>query len=243
MICFSSPFDRSAIDFLEEINNPIYKIASFEITDIDLIEYAASKGKPMIISTGIADYNDIKLAVDTCRNVGNNDITLLKCTSSYPAPVNEANLIMMNKFAKDFNVTIGLSDHTLGIEIPIVATSLGAKVIEKHFILNNSIGGPDAAFSLDEKDFAQMVKSIRIAELAIGNESYDLTDKQIKGKQFARSLYISNNVKAGDVVSSKNVRSVRPGYGLHPKYLKDILGKKFKSNMDLGSKFSLDDIE
>ena len=243
LICFSSPFDRTAIDFLEEINNPIYKIASFEITDIDLIEYAASKGKPMIISTGIADYNDIKLAIDTCRNAGNNDITLLKCTSSYPAPVNEANLIMMNKFAKDFNVTIGLSDHTLGIEIPIVATSLGAKVIEKHFILNNSIGGPDAAFSLDEKDFAQMVKSIRIAELAIGNESYDLTDKQIKGKQFARSLYISNNVKAGDVVSSKNVRSVRPGYGLHPKYLKDILGKKFKSNMDLGSKFSLDDIE
>ena len=151
LVCFSSPFDVTAVDFLEQFDVPAYKIASFEITDIPLIEYTASKGKPMIMSTGIATYEDIQLAVGTCRAVGNNDITILKCTSAYPAPIEEANLIMMQQFAKDFDVKVGISDHTLGITLPVAATMLGASVIEKHFILDKSIGGPDAAFSLTKQ--------------------------------------------------------------------------------------------
>ena len=242
-VCFSSPFDFTAVDFLEQFDVPIYKIASFEITDIPLIEYTASKGKPMIMSTGIATYEDIQLAVDTCRAVGNNDITILKCTSAYPAPIEEANLIMMQQFAKDFDVKVGLSDHTLGITLPVAATMLGASVIEKHFILDKSIGGPDASFSLDEAEFTQMVKAVRGAQKAIGKVSYELTEKQKSGKQFSRSLYVSKDVNKGDVITKENVRSVRPGYGLHPKHLKDILGKIFKSNIEKGTAFSLDMIK
>ena len=238
-VCFSSPFDFTAVDFLEQFDVPIYKIASFEITDIPLIEYTASKGKPMIMSTGIATYEDIQLAVDTCRAVGNNDITILKCTSAYPAPIEEANLIMMQQFAKDFDVKVGLSDHTLGITLPVAATMLGASVIEKHFILDKSIGGPDAAFSLDEAEFTQMVKAVRGAQKAIGKVSYELTEKQKSGKQFSRSLYVSKDVKKGDLISKENVRSVRPGYGLHPKHLEDILGKTFKSDIEKGTALSL----
>lgn len=242
LVCFSSPFDFSAVDFLEKLNVPAYKIASFEITDIPLIRYTASKGKPMIISTGIASYEDIKLAVDTCRAVGNNDITILKCTSSYPAPINEANMIMMQQFAKDFDVKVGLSDHTLGITLPVVATVMGASVIEKHFILDNSIGGPDAAFSLDEKEFSQMVKAVREAEQSIGVVSYELTDKQKSGKQFSRSLYVAQDVKKGEAVTKENVRSVRPGYGLHPKHLDVILGKTFNQDVEKGERFDNDKI-
>lgn len=236
LVCFSSPFDKTAVDFLEELNNPIYKIASFEITDIPLIEYTASKGKPMIISTGIAEYEDIKLAIETCKKVGNDDITILKCTSSYPAPIAEANLVMMQRFAKDFNVKVGLSDHTLGTTVPVVATALGAKVIEKHFILDKSIGGPDASFSLDEKEFTEMVIAVRNAEKAVGQETYELTEKQIAGKTFARSLYVAEDIKEGEVITEKNIRSVRPGHGLHPKYLKEVLGKKAKTELDKGER-------
>ena len=243
LVCFSSPFDFTAVDFLEQFDVPIYKIASFEITDIPLIEYTASKGKPMIMSTGIATYEDIQLAVGTCRAVGNNDITILKCTSAYPAPTEEANLIMMQQFAKDFDVKVGLSDHTLGITLPVAATMLGASVIEKHFIVDKSIGGPDASFSLDEAEFTQMVKAVRDAQKAIGKVSYELTEKQKSGKQFSRSLYVSKDVNKGDVITKENVRSVRPGYGLHPKHLKDILGKIFKSDIEKGTAFSLDMIK
>lgn len=243
LVCFSSPFDVTAVDFLEQFDVPAYKIASFEITDIPLIEYTASKGKPMIISTGIATYEDIQLAVDTCRAIGNSDITILKCTSAYPAPIEEANLIMMEQFAKDFDVKVGLSDHTLGITLPVVATVMGASVIEKHFILDKSIGGPDADFSLDEVEFTQMVKAVRGAQKAIGKVSYELTEKQKSGKQFSRSLYVSKDVKKGDVITKENVRSVRPGYGLHPKHLEDILGKTFKSDIEKGTAFSLDMIK
>lgn len=237
LVCFSSPFDKTAVDFLEDLNNPIYKIASFEITDIPLIEYVASKGKPIIMSTGIADYKDIKLAVDTCRKVGNNDITILKCTSSYPAPIDEANLVMMQRFAKDFTVKVGLSDHTLGTTVPVVATALGATVIEKHFILDKSIGGPDASFSLDEKEFTEMVQAVRNAEKSIGKESYELTEKQKAGKAFSRSLYVAEDIKKGEVITEKNVRSVRPGFGLHPKYLVKVIGKKATSNIEKGTPF------
>ena len=163
LVCFSSPFDLTAIDFLEELETPIYKIASFEITDIPLIEYAASKGKPMIISTGIAEVEDIELAIETCRKVGNNDITILKCTSAYPADPKDANLLTIPDIKSKFGVKAGLSDHTMGIEGPVVATVLGATVIEKHFILDKSIGGPDAHFSLDEKEFTEMVTAVRKA--------------------------------------------------------------------------------
>jgi pseudaminic acid synthase len=239
LVCFSSPFDKTAVDFLEKLNAPIYKIASFEITDIPLIEYTASKGKPMIMSTGIAGYEDIKLAVETCRKAGNNDITLLKCTSAYPAPIEEANLAMMQQFKKDFNVKVGLSDHTFGSTVPVVATALGATVIEKHFIIDHSIGGPDAAFSMDEKEFTEMVTAVREAEMAIGHVSYELTEKQIKGKQFARSLYIAEDIKKGEVFTEKNIRSVRPGYGEHPKFLNDVLGTKSKKNWEKGDRFSI----
>lgn len=243
LVCFSSPFDKTAVDFLEELECPIYKIASFEITDIPLIEYVASKGKPIIMSTGIAEYKDIQLAIETCRTVGNNDITILKCTSSYPAPIGEANLVMMQQFSKDFNVKVGLSDHTLGTTVPVVATALGATVIEKHFILDKKIGGPDASFSLDEQEFTQMVTAVRNAEKAIGKVSYELTEKQQAGKAFSRSLYVAENVKAGDVITEKNVRSVRPGFGLHPKYLKEIMGKKFITDVEKGIPFSTEIIE
>ncbi len=234
LVCFSSPFDKTAVDLLENLDCPIYKIASFEITDIPLIEYTASKGKPMIISTGIAEYEDVKLAVDTCRNVGNNDITILKCTSSYPAPIEEANLVMMKRFAEDFGVKVGLSDHTLGIVVPVVSVAMGATVIEKHFILDRGIGGPDASFSLNEQEFTEMVTAVRQAESAIGIESYTLTPKQQAGKAFSRSLYVAEDIKIGEIITEKNVRSVRPGFGMHPKYYKEIQGKKVKCDLEKG---------
>ena len=236
LICFSSPFDKTAVDFLEKLNVPAYKIASFEITDIPLIQYVASKGKPIIISTGIAELADIELAVDACKQVGNYDIALLKCTSSYPAPINEANMCMVKDLADRFNVISGLSDHTIGSTVPIVATALGAKIIEKHFILDRSIGGPDASFSMNEKEFTDMVRLIREAEDAIGFIDYNLTPKQVKSKDFSRSLYVIKNVQEGDIVSEQNVKSIRPGFGMHPKYLSEIMGKKFKMSVEIGTR-------
>lgn len=223
LICFSSPFDKTAVDMLEALDCPVYKIASFEITDIPLIEYAASKHKPMVLATGIATEEDIQLAVEACRRMGNNDITVLKCTSSYPAPVEEANLCMIRDLAERFQVKSGLSDHTLGSVSPIVAVTQGASMIEKHFILNRSIGGPDCSFSMEEKDFAQMVKDVRMAELSLGKTTYELTEKMRGSRSASRSLYVAEDMKAGEVITERNVRSVRPGFGLHPKYLKDIL--------------------
>lgn len=240
LICFSSPFDKTAVDFLENLNAPAYKIASFEITDIPLIEYVASKGKPIIISTGIAEIEDIELAVNACRKVGNNQIALLKCTSSYPAPINEANMSMVKDLATRFNVISGLSDHTLGSTVPIVATVFGAKIIEKHFILDRSIGGPDASFSMNEQEFTEMVKFVREAELAIGDVDYNLTPKQKKGKYFSRSLYVLKDVSAGDIISENNVGSIRPGFGMHPKFLPDLIGKKFLKKVEKGTRMSFD---
>ncbi len=240
LICFSSPFDKTAVDFLAKLNVPAYKIASFEITDIPLIEYTASKGKPIIISTGIADENDIQLAVDTCRKVGNNDIILLKTSSQYPAKIEDANLKMIPDLAKRFDVLSGLSDHTTGELIPVIATSLGATVIEKHFILDKKIGGPDASFSLDEKAFKQMVDAVRNVEDAIGKVAYSLSEKAQESRAFSRSLYIVKDIKEGEIFSEENVRSIRPGYGLHPKYLKDILGRKALKNIEKGTRFDLD---
>ena len=238
LICFSSPFDKTAVDFLETLNVPAYKIASFEITDIPLIEYVASKGKPIILSTGISEIKDIELALDACKRMGNHDIALLKCTSSYPAPIEEANMCMVKDLASRFNVISGLSDHTLGSTAPVVATVFGAKIIEKHFILDRSVGGPDASFSMNELEFTEMVKAVREAEKAVGEINYDLTEKQIKGRDFSRSLYVVEAVKKGDVVTEKNVRSIRPGFGLHPKHYKEVLGSSFIRNIEKGTPLS-----
>ncbi len=243
LICFSSPFDKTAVDFLETLNVPAYKIASFEITDIPLIEYVASKGKPIIISTGIAEIEDIKLALDACRRMGNNDIALLKCTSSYPAPIDEANMVMVKDLAERFDVISGLSDHTMGATVPIVATVMGAKIIEKHFILDRSIGGPDASFSMNEEEFTNMVKSIREAELAIGIVDYSLTEKQAKGKDFSRSLYVVEDIKEGGNITEKNIRSIRPGFGLHPKYYHQIMGKTVNKSLEKGERINFNDIK
>lgn len=243
LMCFSTPFDRTAVDFLETLGNPVYKIASFEITDIPLIAYAARKMKPMVISTGIATKEDIRLAVETCRSVGNEDITLLKCTSAYPASIEDANLLTISDMKQCFGVKVGLSDHTIGNEVALAATALGVEMIEKHFITDRSIGGPDAAFSMNREEFAAMVKSVRNVEKALGKVHYPTDPKQIKGRQFSRSLYVAEDMKAGDVITEKNVRSVRPSYGLHPKYLPEILGKKVNRDLTKGTRFSLGLVE
>jgi len=243
LICFSSPFDKNAVDFLENLNVPAYKVASFEITDIPLIKYIASKGKPVIISTGIAELKDIDLAIQTCQLEGNNNIALLKCTSSYPAPISEANLCMIKDLRERYDVITGLSDHTIGSTVPIMSIAYGAKIIEKHFIMDRSIGGPDSSFSMNEKEFSLMVKNIRDAEKSIGVVDYKLTKKQLQGRNFSRSLYIVKDVKKGDVLSESNIRSIRPGFGLHPKYYFEILGKTFKRDLESGDRLELKDVK
>lgn len=233
---FSTPFDKGAVDFLEQFNPSAYKIASFEITDYELIHYTASKGKPIIISTGIATIEEIQDAVDICKSVGNHEIILLKCTSAYPAALEDANLLTIPNLSQTFGVIAGFSDHTLGITAPIVATTLGAKIIEKHFILDKSIGGPDSEFSLDKKEFEEMIKAVRDTEKLLGKVDYSMTENKKKSRQFARSLYVSKDIKKGEIFSEKNIRSVRPGYGLHPKYLEDVLGKKAERDYEFGER-------
>ncbi|MFW2579970.1 pseudaminic acid synthase [Aliarcobacter butzleri] len=227
---FSTPFDKTAVDFLETLNPNAYKIASFEITDYELVRYTASKQKPIIISTGIATIDEIQDVVNICKSVGNENIILLKCTSEYPAPLNEANLKTISNMKETFGVEVGFSDHTLGVVGPVVAVTLGAKVIEKHFIIDKSIGGADCGFSMDKKEFKQMVEAIRDAEKLIGVVDYSLNEKRKKQRRFARSLYISSDIKKGEVFTLENIKSVRPFYGLHPKYLNDILGKVAKKD-------------
>ncbi len=237
---FSSPFDKTAVDFLEAFEPVAYKIASFEITDHELIRYCASKMRPMIISTGIATIEEIQDAVDICKNEGNSDIVLLKCTSAYPASLEDANLKMIANLSETFGVVSGFSDHTLGFVAPVVAVSLGAKVIEKHFILDRSIGGADVEFSLDKKEFADMVKAVRDAEKLLGKVDYAMDSKKMANRQFARSLYVAKDIKKGETFTKENIKSVRPGYSLHPKYLKDILGKEAKRDYEFGDRIELD---
>ena len=243
LVCFSTPFDKTAVDFLENLGNPIYKIASFEITDIPLIRYIASKHKPIILSTGIATLEDIELAVNTIRSEQNNDITLLKCTSAYPAPIEDANLQTIPDMKQRFGVKVGLSDHTMGSIVPVTAVALGAEVVEKHFIIDRTIGGPDAAFSMEMDDFKQMVSDIRNVEKALGKVNYPSDPSKIKGREFCRSLYVAENIRAGEEITEQNVRSVRPGYGLHPKYLQDILGKKVMVDLKKGERMVLEYIQ
>lgn len=232
---FSSPFDSEAVEFLEEMNVPAYKIASFEITDIPLIEHAASKGKPIIMSTGIAREEDIIDAVEACRRVGNNQIILLKCTSSYPTPLEEVNLNTIPMLREKFKVQIGLSDHTMGYVVPMGAVALGATLIEKHFIMDRNLGGPDSAFSMEPNEFKEMVDNVRSVEKALGKATLELSEKSLKNRDFSRSLYVVANVNEGEEFNIENIRSIRPGHGLSPKFLKEIIGKKAKQNIEKGT--------
>jgi len=232
---FSSPFDKTAVDFLEKMDVDAYKVASFEITDIPLIEYIASKNKPVIMSTGISTLADIELAINACKKVGNNDVILLKCTSAYPAPYEEINLNTMKNMSETFNVVTGLSDHSLGIEIPVAAVALGAKVIEKHVTLKRSNGGVDSEFSLEPHELKAMIQAIRNTEKALGIITYELSAKSIKSREFSRSLFIVKDVLSGETLTDENVRSIRPGYGMHPKYLSDVLGKAATMDMKKGT--------
>lgn len=231
---FSSPFDKEAVDFLESLNVPMFKIASFEITDIPLIEYAASKGKPMIISTGVAEIEDIELALEACRKVGNHDITLLKCTSQYPATIDQANLLTIPDMKSRFGVKVGVSDHTMGSLVPTVAVSLGATIVEKHFILDRGLGGPDSAFSMEPNEFKEMVQAVRKAEAALGFVSYEVSEKD---KNRRRSLFVRKDIKAGELITDDHVRSIRPGFGMHPKELKNWIGKPSPKDFVKGNRF------
>jgi pseudaminic acid synthase len=233
---FSSPFDKTAVDFLEQFNPTAYKLASFEITDYELIRYTASKGRPMIISTGIATFDEIEDAVDICRSEGNNDIVLLKCTSAYPSKLEDANLLTIPNLSKEFGVVPGFSDHTLGISAPIVATALGAQVIEKHLIVDKSIGGADADFSLEKEEFREMILAVRDVEKLLGKVDYSMTEKKRKSRQLSRSLYVVKDIKKGDIFTLENIKSVRPGHGMHPKYLGDILGVVSERTYEFGDR-------
>ena len=243
LIFLSSPFDRTSVDFLEEMDVPAYKVASFEITDIPLIEYIASKRKPVIISTGIATLADIEEAVNACKRMGNNQIALLKCTSAYPAPLEESNLRNIPNLADTFNTIVGLSDHTLGISAPIASVALGAKIIEKHFILDRKMGGPDAAFSMEPDDFKSMINAVRDVEKALGTVNYDLTEKTRKSREFSRSLFAVEDIKAGESLTEENIRSIRPGFGLHPRYYGQIIGKKARTDIKRSTPLDWDLIE
>ena len=232
LIFFSSPFDREGVDFLESLNVGLYKIASPEITDIPLISYVASKGKPIIMSTGLASLADIQLAVDTCRKEGNNDITLLKCTSEYPATPDMANLLTIPNIKETFNVKVGLSDHSFGSTVPVVAVSLGATVVEKHFVLNRAKGGIDAAFSMEPHEFKHMVSSVKDAKDALGSVSYKLTERN---RNRRRSIFVSKDVKKNEKISAENIKCIRPGNGLHPMHYNEIINKNFSQDLKSGT--------
>ncbi len=240
---FSTPFDFTAVDFLETINIPMYKIASFEAFDYPLIKYAASKGKPMIISTGISSLEEIQGAIDACKSVGNQDITILKCTSAYPAKVEDMNLVtikdMLERFAPD-GVKIGLSDHSMSIIPPVVAVTMGAKVIEKHFTLDRDLGGADSGFSLNIEEFSTMVKAVRETEKALGKADYTINEKN---RKFARSLYVIKNIKKGEKFTSDNIRSIRPSNGLHPKYYEEVLGETATCDLKFGTPMKMEYIK
>lgn len=240
IICFSTPFDFSAVDFLEELGNPIYKIASFENIDLPLIKKISQTGKPIIASTGMASIAELSELVDTVKGNGGKDLTLLKCTSSYPATPEGTNLMTIPHMQKLFNCNVGISDHTLGIGVAVASIALGATVIEKHFTLSRAEGGVDSAFSLEPQEMKQLVKEAHSAYLALGNITYGVSEQEKKSLQFRRSLYIVEDMKAGDIITEKNLRSIRPGLGLAPKYYDILLGKRIKYDIKRGTATSWD---
>lgn len=231
---FSSPFDKNAVDFLEQFEPVAYKIASYEITDYDLVRYTASKGKPIIISTGIASIDEILDVVNICKKEANENIILLKCTSAYPSPLESANLNTITNLKSTFGVEVGFSDHTIGTTAPIVAATLGAKVIEKHFILDKSIGSLDCEFSLDKHEFFSMIQAVRDAQKLLGKVDYSMDNRKKKAREHSRSLYFCKNIREGQIITKEDIRIIRPGFGLHPKFLKEILGKKAIKSYKIG---------
>lgn len=225
MECFSSPFDFTAVDFMEEMGMPAYKIASFEIRDIPLIRKIAKLGKPVILATGIAYLEDIERAVRICREEGNRQVILLKCTSTYPAPYEDMNIRALPNMAETFGCVTGLSDHSMGTAVAVASVALGAKMIEKHFTLSRADGGPDAAFSMEPEEFRQMAEEVRIVEKALGQAAYKLTDKQEKSREEGRSLFVVRDMEAGETFTAENVRSIRPAFGMAPMHYDEILGK------------------
>lgn len=240
LICFSSPFDYTSVDFLEKMDVPAYKIASFEINDIPFIEYIASKGKPVIMSTGIATLKDIEEAVNACRRVGNNNIALLKCTSAYPSPLEDINLRVIPNMKETFDVVVGLSDHTMSNTISLGAVALGAKIVEKHLTLRREDGGPDSKFSMEPEEFKSMVDGIREMEKALGKVTYQLTEKQRNSREHSRSLFVVKDIKSGEKFTEENVRSIRPGFGMETKYIDDIIGREAKVDIEKGTPMSWD---
>ena len=240
--CFSSVFDVKAVDFLDQFDPPAFKIASFEITDIPLIKYTAERKKPIIISTGIATMEDIELAISTCLQAQNDKIVILKCTSAYPTPPEEANLRGILTLKKMFDVEVGLSDHTMGHEAAIIAVSLGARVIEKHFILNRSIQSADSSFSLDEEEFKTMVEKVRLTEEMLGSHEFSLDRKTISRRSKSRSIYIVNDIKKGDSFSFENLKSIRSNKGLHPRFLSEVIGKKSNEDLKKGNPFQIQSV-
>lgn len=238
LIFFSSPFDKSAVDFLDRLKVPAFKIASPELNDLTLVEYIASKKKPIIMSTGMSDLSQINDAVKTCYKMGNKEIAILKCTSMYPTPFDNINLLTIPHLKQTFNVPIGLSDHTVGTSVSIASVALGAKIIERHFMLDKTEKTPDIAFSLDSEEFSQMVKSIREVEKSLGKIDYSLPSALVKNKILQRSLFIVEDIRKGDKFSEKNVKSIRPGYGISPKFIKEILGKIAKKDIKKGTPFA-----
>ena len=240
MTWFSSPFDDTAVDFLESLGAPAYKIASFEIVDLGLIRRAAATGKPMIISTGMATYEEISEAVDAARSAGATDIALLKCTSAYPSPPEEVDLRTIPAMAEAFNVPIGLSDHTVGVAVPVAAVGVGASIIEKHVTMRRADGGPDGGFSLEPAELSEMIAHIRIAERALGSVNYTPTPSEVESRSLRRSLFVVEDVRAGEVFTTASVRSIRPGHGLHTRHLPEVVGRRAVRDVARGTPVSWD---
>lgn len=243
MECFSSPFDPTAVDFMEEMNMPAYKIASFEINDIPLIRKIAKLGKPMIFATGIAYLEDIERALQVCKEERNEQVILLKCTSQYPSPYESMNLKVIPNMAEVFDCMTGLSDHSMGCTVAVASVALGAKMVEKHLTLSRADGGPDADFSMEPAEFKQMVDEIRIVEKALGKVTYELTEQQVRSREDGRSLFVVKDVKEGEIFTEDNVRSIRPNFGLHTMYYEEILGKKAKKDIAKGTPLAWNLIE
>jgi len=232
---FSTPFDATAVDFLEEMGVPCYKVASFELVDVPLLRRIGATGKPVIMSTGMATLAEIDEAVRTLREAGAKEIALLKCTSAYPAPPEEMNLRTIPHLADAFGVPVGLSDHTLEIAVPAAAVALGACIVEKHLTLSRADGGPDSAFSIEPEEYRAMVDAVRTTEKVLGRVSYDVTERERASRVFRRSIFVVKDMKAGEIFTEENVRSIRPGHGLPPKHLDDVLGRRAAKALKAGT--------
>ncbi len=235
MECFSSPFDATAVDFMREMDMPAYKVASFEINDIPLIRRIARVGKPVIFATGIAYLEDIERALAVCKEEGNEQAILLKCTSTYPSPYEDMNLKVIPHMAETFDCLAGLSDHSMGTAVAVASVALGAKMVEKHLTLSRSDGGPDAAFSMEPEEFRKMAEEIRIVEKALGRVTYELTEKQKKSREDGRSLFVVKDIRAGEAFTEENIRSIRPAFGLHTMYYDEVIGKKARADIAKGT--------